>query len=194
MDKKLNTKDFINIGIFTALYFVVMFVVAFIGYIPILMVAVPALCALVGAIPFMLFLTRAKKFGMITIMGTLLGLLSFLLGRPWLSILCGCAAGLLADLYLKSADYNSIKKSKAGCGIFSLWITAMALPMFFGYRDAYMEGMRAGYGDAYVEALMGYTPAWMFWVMLLTMFLGGLIGAMIGSMILKKHFARAGMI
>ena len=193
MDNRLNTKDLISIGVFTALYFVIVFLMAFIGYVPLLMVIMPALCALVGAISFMLFLTRVKKFGMVTIMGTLLGLITFLLGRPWLSILFGICAGLLADLFLKTADYASVKKSRLGCGIFSLWIVGMALPMFFGYRDAYLESLRPGYGDAYVEAITRYTPAWMFWVLIATIFVGGLIGAFVGSAILKKHFVKAGM-
>lgn len=127
MDKKLDTKDLINVGIFTALYFAIVFIVAFVGYIPIMMIIMPALCALIGGIPFMLFLTRTKKFGMVTIMGTLLGLLTFLLGRPWLSVLFGIIAGLVADLYLKGTDYRSIGKAPLSCGIFSLWIVGMAL-------------------------------------------------------------------
>ncbi len=194
MNNKLGTKDLINIGIFTALYFVIVMIVAFTGYVPIMMVIMPALCALIGAIPFMLFLTKTKKFGMVTIMGILLGLISFLMGRPWVSILFGIGAGLLADLYLKAGNYNSVKKSQLGCGIFSLWIIGMALPLFFGYRDAYLESYRSGYGDAYVDALAGYTPSWMFWVMVITIFVGGLIGGILGSRILKKHFVKAGMV
>lgn len=194
MNNKLNTRDLINIGIFTALYFVIVIIVAFTGYVPIMMVIMPALCALIGAIPFMLFLTRVRKLGMVTIMGTLLGLISFLMGRPWVSILFGIGAGLLADLCLRSGDYKSVGKSQMGCGIFSLWIVGMALPLFFGYRDAYLEMYRSGYGDAYVDALAGYTPGWMFWVLIVTIFAGGLIGGIVGSGILKKHFVKAGMV
>ncbi len=193
MDNKLNTKDLINIGIFTALYFAVVIIMAFIGYIPILMVIMPALCALVGALPFMLFLTKAKKFGMVTVMGILLGLISFLMGRPWLSVLLGACAGLLADLCLRAADYRNVKTAWLGCGIFSLWIVGMALPMFFGYRDAYMMSLRSGYGDAFVDSLIRYTPSWMFYALTATIFLGGLIGGVIGYGVLKKHFAKAGM-
>jgi len=193
MKNKLNTKDLISIGIFTALYFVVILIASFVGYIPILMVLMPALCALIGAIPFMLFLTRTKKFGMVTIMGILLGLITFLMGRPWPSLLIGVAAGLIADMYLKSTGFASIKKSTLGCGIFSLWLLGMALPLFFGYHDAYMESMRPGYGDAYVDMLTKLTPDWMFWIVMVTIFIGGLLGAWIGSKILKKHFAKAGM-
>ena len=34
--KKLNAKDFINIGIFTVIYFVMFFITGMLGYIPIL--------------------------------------------------------------------------------------------------------------------------------------------------------------
>lgn len=194
MDNKLNTKDFINIGIFTALYFVVVMIVAFIGFVPILMVIMPAACALIGAIPFMLFLTRVKKFGMVTIMGIILGLVTVLMGRPLPALFIGTGAGLLADLYLKSTNYSSASKSAVGCAIFSLWLLAMALPMFFGYHDAYMESLRSGYGDAYVETLMGITPDWMFFVNAVLIFVAGLAGGFIGSKVLKKHFVKAGMV
>lgn len=194
MDTKINTKDLINIGIFTALYFVVVMVVAFIGFVPILMLVMPAACALVGAIPFTLFLTRVRKFGMVTIMGTILGLISVLMGRPLPSLLFGIGAGLAADLYLKSTGYSNASKGAMGCAIFGLWILAMALPMFFGYHDAYMESLRAGYGDAYVETLSGITPDWMFFVNVVAIFVMGYIGGVIGSKVLKKHFAKAGMV
>ncbi len=192
-DAKINTKDLINIGIFTALYFVVCMVVAFIGFIPILMLVMPAACALVGAIPFMLFLTRVKKFGMITIMGIILGLITVLMGRPFPALLFGIGAGLLADLFLKSSNYSSASKAVVGCAIFSLWILGMALPMFFGYHDAYMESLRSGYGDAYVATLSAITPDWMFFVNVVSIFVAGLAGGFVGSKVLKKHFVKAGM-
>ncbi|WP_350454727.1 MptD family putative ECF transporter S component [Slackia heliotrinireducens] len=193
MDSKINSKDLINVGIFTALYFVVCMVVAFIGFIPILMVIMPAACALIGAIPFMLFLTRVDKFGMVTLMGTILGLVTVLMGRPLPALLFGVAAGLLADLFLKSSNYSSTSKSVVGCAIFSLWIMGMALPMFFGYHDAYLESLRSGYGDAYVQTLAGITPDWMFFVNIVLIFVAGLAGGFIGSKVLKKHFVKAGM-
>ncbi len=193
MDSKINSKDLINIGIFTALYSVVCMVVAFIGFIPILMVVMPAACVLIGAIPFMLFLTRVNKFGMVTIMGVLVGLIIVLMGRPLPAFFFGVIAGLLADLYLKSTNYSSASKAAIGCAIFSLWIMGMALPMYFGYHDAYMESLRSGYGDAYVNTLAGLTPDWMFFVSAVSVFVAGLIGGVIGSKVLKKHFVKAGM-
>lgn len=39
--KKLNAKDFINIGIFTVIYFVMFFITGMMGYIPIFAVIIP---------------------------------------------------------------------------------------------------------------------------------------------------------
>nr|WP_312701830.1 MptD family putative ECF transporter S component [Sedimentibacter sp.] len=75
MGNKLNAKDLINIGIFTAIYFVLFFATGMTGYIPVMLIFLPLLCPLVTGIPFMLFLTKVKTFGMVTIMGTILGLL-----------------------------------------------------------------------------------------------------------------------
>lgn len=55
--KKLNAKDFINIGIFTVIYFVMFFITGMLGYIPTIMgTLVSVLCFLMGqswiSIPF----------------------------------------------------------------------------------------------------------------------------------------------
>lgn len=62
---RLTGKDLINVGIFTAIYFVVVFAVACLGFIPILMAAICGIIPLIAGIPYMLFnmsrtLSRAK--------------------------------------------------------------------------------------------------------------------------------------
>ena len=82
--KKLNAKDFINIGIFTVIYFVMFFITGMLGYIPIFAVIIPLVLGILGGIPFMLFLTKTGKFGAATIMGTLVSVLCFLMGQSWI--------------------------------------------------------------------------------------------------------------
>lgn len=77
---RLGGKDLINIGIFTAIYFVVVFAVACLGFVPILMAAICGIIPLIAGIPYLLFLTRARKFGMITILGLLTGIIMFITG------------------------------------------------------------------------------------------------------------------
>lgn len=59
--KKLNAKDFINIGIFTVIYFVMFFITGMLGYIPIFAVIIPLVLGILGGIPFMLFLTKDRE-------------------------------------------------------------------------------------------------------------------------------------
>ena len=104
--KKLNAKDFINIGIFTVIYFVMFFITGMLGYIPIFAVIIPLVLGILGGIPFMLFLTKTGKFGAVTIMGTLVSVLCFLMGQSWISIPFGVVFGFLADLIFKAGNYR----------------------------------------------------------------------------------------
>ena len=63
MNNKLQGKDLINIGIFTTIYFIVIFAAASIGFIPIFIPLISVIVPLVGGIPMMLFFSKIKKFG-----------------------------------------------------------------------------------------------------------------------------------
>ena len=77
---RLQGKDLINIGIFTAIYFIVIFAAASIGFIPIFIPLISVIVPLVGGIPMMLFFSKIKKFGMLTITGIIGGIFFYLLG------------------------------------------------------------------------------------------------------------------
>lgn len=193
MNNKLTVKDLINVGVFSALYLVLFCVTSFIGYVPILMMIVPVLCAVVVGIPFMLFLSKTHAFGMVTIMSIIFGVFEVLMGRPWPVLLITVGAGVVTDLLLKIKDYKSIKMGIIGSGIFSIWMAGMSLPMFFGYREPFFESIRAGYGDAYADILYKITPDWMFFASLVICVIGGIFGGVLGATVLKKYFRKAGM-
>ena len=67
MEKKYEIKDLITVGIFTTLYFAITFAVACIGFIPIFMVFMPLLVPIFAGIPLMLYFSKIKYFGMVTI-------------------------------------------------------------------------------------------------------------------------------
>lgn len=193
MNQKLQAKDLINIGTFTALYFVCFFATGMLGYIPIFMVLLPLLCSLVAGIPFTLYLTKVKKFGMVTITGVILGILMFITGHPWPVLVTGCVFGFLGDLIMKAGKYQSWRSLLLGYVVFSEWILGLLAPLFF-MRDAYFAAMRSGYGDAYTDTLMSLTPMWVFYLMALLAVLGAFAGALLGKAVLKKHFKKAGIL
>ena len=190
MGGRLGGKDLINIGIFTAIYFVVVFAVACLGFVPVLMAAICGIIPLVAGSPYMLLLTRARKFGMITILGLLTGIIMFITGMGYFSIATGLICGLAADLIWKSGGYASASRAILSHGVFSCWIIGNFLP-FLITADTYLPTVRAQYGDAYVDELMTYLQPEMYPVLLIACFVTGIIGGFIGRAILKKHFKRA---
>ena len=194
MSNKLQAKDLINLGLFTVLYFVIGCCVAIpIGFVPIFMPILGALWALITGIPFMLFPTRVKKFGMVTIMGILSGLLMGLTGMGFWGVLTGAIFGLLGDLILKSGDYKSVKKSLIGYAIFSIWIIGTYIPMYFMVEDS-RASFAASFGEEYADKVMAVMPMWSIVLVIAGIFVFAILGGLLGKALLKKHFAKAGIV
>ena len=116
---KLKAKDLINVGIYTAIYIVIFFVVGMLNAIPVLYPLLYVLIPLISGIPFMLFLTKIEKFGMVTIMSVICGVFWFLMGYTWTAIVGYVVFGIIADLVLKAGKYKSFKVDVIGYWLFS---------------------------------------------------------------------------
>lgn len=191
--KKLDVKDLINVGIFTAIYYILLVVAGFLGYIPIFSVLFPLVVALLCGIPFVLFLTRTKTFGMITIMGVLLGILTFAFGQGWYSIVTGFLCGLLADLICKAGEYKNWRYMVVCFCMFSQWVIGSMLPMWI-MKDSYFEMIREMQGAAFAESLESLITGWMLILLIVLTAAAAVIGAYLGKAVLKKHFVRAGIV
>ncbi len=190
-ENKLKGRDLINIGIFGAIYFVILFAVAMLGMIPIFLPLLSVLVPIIGGIPFMLFLTKVKKPGMLFIMAMIMGILMMLTGMgPWPLLTCAIA-GILSELSLKSGEYKSINKAILSYAFFSMWIFGNYLPLFTDYEGYFAQ--RADFGQAYIDAISNLMPIWMAPILLVSCFICGIIGGFLGRAILKKHFEKAGL-
>lgn len=188
---KLNGRDFINIGIYTAIYFVITMALAMTGLIPIFLILLSSMIGILGGIPFMLFLTKVKKPGMILIMSTIMGILMFVTGMTWMPVLFSILTGLICELIYRGGNYKSMKSAILTAGVFPLWSCGNYLPLFL--QRAQYFATRQSYGQEYIDAVMKYTPNWMFVVLLIATFACGILGGFIGRALLKKHFQRAGI-
>ena len=111
----IQAKDLISLGLFTVIYFVLGCCVAIpIGFVPIFLPVLGTLWAIITGIPFMLYVTRVKTFGLITLMAILSGLLMGLTGMGFWGVPMGAVFGLLGDLILKSGGYRSAAKILVG--------------------------------------------------------------------------------
>lgn len=167
MNQKLQAKDLINIGLFTVLYFVLGCCVAIpIGFVPIFLPILGALWMLITGIPFMLFAVRVKKFGMVTIMAILSGLLMGLTGMGFWGVPMGV--------------------------VFGLWMIGTYIPMYFMVEQSWAD-FAAGFGEEYADKVMSVMPMWSIVLVIAGIFLCALLGGLIGKALLKKHFAKVGI-
>lgn len=190
--KKLKGKDLINIGIFTAIYFVVILIFAMLGFIPVFMPLMAVFDPLFGGIVFMLFLTKVKKPGMIFIMSILMGILMLLTGMSFYALIVGAISGLIAELIYKSGEYKSSTKAVWAHAVFSLWVWSNFLPLFLQPEKYWST--RQQFGEDYINTLTNLMPIWMCPVLLVVCFAFGILGGLLGRKLLKKHFAKAGIV
>lgn len=141
----------INIGIYAAIYCVIMTAIAMLGYIPIMMPMLCMLVPLLGGIPMMLFMTKVNKFGMITIYATIVGLFLWITGMGYWPFIFGIVFGLLADLIAKSGNYKSVTKTLISCSVFSVVIFGNFIPLFIN-ADEYFK-TRQNFGEEYITSL-----------------------------------------
>ncbi len=187
----MKGKDLINIGIFSAIYFVIVLIVAMLGTIPIFLPMLTVIVPILGGIPFMLFLTRVRKFGMIWIMSIIMGILMLLTGMSWPPLAISAVTGLLAELVYKSGNYQSASRAVLTNGVFSLWIGGNYLPLFFAAEKYWST--RQNFGQDYIDAVTKLMPTWMCPVTFIAAFICGIIGGLLGKALMKKHFEKAGI-
>ena len=190
-EKKLKGKDLMNIGIFSAIIFIIAMAIGMLGFIPIFIPLLSIIVPLVGGIPYMLYLTRAKKFGMIWILCIIQGLMLMVTGMGIYPFIFGIVFGLLADLVYKSGGYQSAKKGILSCGLTFMVVFGCELPLFLDMAGYFST--RQDFGQEYVDALTRLMPTWMCPVLLVATFVCGLLGGRIGKALLKKHFIKAGI-
>lgn len=190
--QRLNGKDLINVGVYTAISIGIIFIIglfnAFPPAYPVLFVIWP----LALAIPMMLYYTKIQKFGMLTITGILSGLFFFMMGYTWVAIVCSSAAGLAADLILKLGGYKKFSAHAVSYAVYCLSLISAPLLLWFA-GPSYWDNIEEQMGADYVSALQTLMPSWMLYVGLAALFGFGLIGALFGRRMLSKHFIRAGI-
>ena len=194
-NNKLQAKDFITIGIFTALLFVVEFACGMLGFIhPYIVASYVVMIPIVGSVPMMLFYTKIEKFGMLSIMSVLLAIIMFVTGMGYLGAPLIIASGVIADFIAKSGGYRSFKKTVISHGIFCLWICANYFPVVVSAESYRKNLVESGYSAEYCDNLFRAINSKTIAVLLVLCFIFGCVGAYIGKAVVKKHFEKAGIV
>lgn len=193
MNNKLALKDLINIGIFSVIYFVGLFVIGMpLGFLVITYLAFPFTVSLILGIAVMFLLAKVQKpFGLF-IFAAIPGCLMTLMGHTPVVAIHSLIVAALAEIVRKVLGYNTAKGSIVGYSIMSLWLCG-AFWQIFLLKDQYFALTEKMFGADYARELTNL-PWWIMPILYVTTFLGGLLGGLLGKKVLKKHFEKAGLL
>lgn len=194
---KLTVPDLISIGVFTALYFVLVTIATF-GSAAIAPgfnnVILPAVCALISGCVYMLLAAKLQKFGGISVMGIVMGLFFMTSGHFIISFAANIVMGIVADFVAKASNYKSKKGLLLSYVLFSYGLFGPVLPMWF-MKDAYVANLEArGKDAAYIADLFANINMGTFVIAVVLTLVCALVGGWFGQKMVKKHFVKAGIV
>ena len=197
MKQKLNAKDFILIGILTALmWFICMLISGLMSFAgPVTNVFYPSVVPIVNGIVMMLLLAKVPKKGVFTISGVIQAILFLLVGAFWFIPIAVVVGSLLCDFLFMSREEITLKSMTAAytlyCGIYAF---GAICPIKF-LQGAFVGAMeKNNVAQAYIDGMLAVTSIPMLLVIVVGGLLGGLLGSLIGQKLLKKHFIKAGLV
>ncbi|HEY0187314.1 MAG TPA: MptD family putative ECF transporter S component [Cellulomonas sp.] len=191
---RLSARDLMNVAIFAVIYFVVVYAVAMLGVIsPLVMLLTLPLAIVVAGIPYLLFLTRVKHPGVVTLFGVVVGLLYLVMGQPWISTLLTVVVSVLADLVLRAGRYRSRWAAIWAYTVFSIWFAGPLLPLLMNRAEYLASPGMAAMGQDYVDSFDQVFTVGALWAYNGATVVCGVLGGLLGTLLLKKHFTRAGL-
>lgn len=190
----MSGRDLMTIGIFLAIYIVLYFAVTMFGFLtPVMMLATLGLSVVIGAIPFMLFLSRVRHAGMVGLFAIVLGIVLLIVGFPPLSIAITIVLSIIIELVLAATGYRSRWAGVISYTIFSVWNTAPLLPLFYDRESFFSSPSMTRMGADYSAGLDAFlAPAVLIGFDIAVVVLG-FIGGVIALGLLRKNFTRAGL-
>ena len=194
---KLTVPDLISIGVFTALYFVLVTIATFasVAIFPgFNNVVLPAFCALISGCVYTLLVVKLQKFGGISVMGIVMGLFFMISGHFIISFAANIVMGIVADCVAKVGKYKSKKWIILSYVLFSYGLFGPVIPMWF-MKDAYVANLVARGKDAvYIAELFANINMVTFVLAVVATLICALVGGWFGMKMIKRHFVKAGIV
>lgn len=120
--EKLKIKDLVTIGVFTVIYFVLMFLSGMIGMVPILYLAYPAVAGIITGIVIMLFMAKVQKPWGLFILGLICSFIVIAMGNTYIILIHAVISMVIAEFVRKIGGYKSFKYNMLSFTIFNTWI------------------------------------------------------------------------
>ncbi|WP_022867576.1 MptD family putative ECF transporter S component [Schaalia vaccimaxillae] len=190
----LSVKSLVTIGVFAAIYFVVLAACTMMSMIsPAFHLVGITLSTLVNAFVVMALLARCPAMGTLTILGAVVTGLMTLMGQFWVSLILGIGAGLLADITRRLIGPASKIGSAISYGIFQLWLIGPLLPVVLT-PEAWFARITVRRGADYVAAMEAlFTPTNLI-IFHVANALLGILFALLAAKSLKRHFQKSSIL
>lgn len=193
----IRIKDLVSIGVYSALYFITIGISAMLsvfiipGY---SYVFIPVVGALISGSVYMLMVAKVPRFGALSIMGTIMGMFLFIMGRFPGALLISVVCSVIADGVAYAFKYRSKIGMLLTYIVFSFGIVGPVLPMFI-FPDIYIsELIEQNRDGTYIEGAFANISQTTFAILIIGVIIAGLIGGLFGQKMMKKHFKKAGII
>lgn len=197
MTKKLNAKDFILIGVLTALMWIICMIISTVMSVagPVTNVFYPSVVAIPNGIVMMLLLAKVPKKGVFTICGAIQAILFLLVGAFWFIPIALVVGGVICDFLIMGRKEITLKSMVAAYSIFSgVFAFGAICPIKF-LQSAFVGAMvKNNIAQDYIDGMLNITSVPMLVVIVAAGIVGGLLGGYIGQKVLKKHFIKAGLV
>lgn len=192
--EKLKIKDLVTIGVFTVIYFVLMFLSGMIGMVPILYLAYPAVAGIITGIVIMLFMAKVKKPWGLFILGLICSFIVIAMGNTYIILIHAVISMVIAEFVRKIGGYKSFKYNMLSFTIFNTWICGFLMQILLAKDKVIEVAETRGMGYDYIMKLIALLNFRNMIFVYIGAIVGGIIGAYIGKVFLKKHFEKAGII
>ncbi|WP_372632327.1 MptD family putative ECF transporter S component [Cohnella sp.] len=197
MKTKLQTKDFILIGVFSILIYVVNAIVGF-ALTPVMATAamplISGVCLFFSAVVYLIMAMKIGKKGVLLLLAIVTGLFYTIMGVP-LMLPFFVVAGLIGEATLVSGDgsqYRRLARQAIAYAAYGALFGLGAYVTVYVYGSDYLESM---YSADMRERMLyfAYSPAWIAGSMAFS-FGMSVLGSLFAATLLNRHFVKAGMV
>lgn len=197
MERKLQAKDFILIGVLTALMWIICMIISTVMSVlgPVTNVFYPPVVAIPNGIVMMLLLAKVPKKGVLTICGVIQAILFLVVGAFWFIPVALVIGGVVCDFLIMGRKEITAQSMIAAYTIFSGIFTFGAIgPIKFLQAAFVAATIRNGISQEYIDGLIRMTSVPMLAVIVAFGLVAGFLGGLLGQKMLKKHFIKAGLV
>jgi len=192
--EKLVIKDLVTIGVFTVIYFVLMFLSGMVGMVPVLYLAYPTLAGVITGIVIMLFMAKVQKPWGLFILGLICGFIVIAMGNTYVILIHVVISMVIAELLRKKGEYKSFKCNMLSFAVFNTWICGFLMQILLAKDKVIGLAETRGMGHDYIMKLIALVNYRSMILVYIGAIVGGIVGAYIGKVFLKKHFEKAGIV